>query len=256
MRKKSYNSYNEIEEDILERAFDVDEEMPLPEDYILDEINDKAVEYLRRVGKERDTIEQKHSVSKTLIDFEYSLNVNNTNQFESLYEKLGIKKEWIQQVKDEFETLQLQIKESNSHQKNDIMNFDQVLNKYKLHRDQLPFAIPNDFVVSELAPIITNRLCIKIISHFNRMFLEFHTSGKEKIKSIFLWIYLTLAMLKTPLVDDDSSLLYELNKNILNKGLKHDGVICTQESEENISFKIVFIIISEIFGQKVITNNK
>ena len=68
----------------MERAFDVDEELPLPEDYILDEINDQSVEYLKKVDQQRQALEHKHSHKKNSIEIEYNLNVNNYNQFDNL----------------------------------------------------------------------------------------------------------------------------------------------------------------------------
>ena len=59
---------------------------------------------------------------------------------------------------------------------------------------------------------------------------------------VTLWIYYLLIMLQTPLIDEDNSVLFSLNKNIV----KHPNF------EESIHMKIIHVILSEIFSQKLI----
>jgi hypothetical protein len=257
LSKKSHNKYNELEEEIMERAFDVDEEVPLPEDYILDEINDQSVDYLKKVSKQREALDNKFFEKNSQIEYEFNTNVNNSNEFENLYAKLQITKNIISKVKEEFNSTSWSLfdmaNQSNENNHRTLtLNYDQILNKYKLHRDQLPFTFPYDYLLIDLVVCLTNKLCMKLISHFNKLFLEFYKSHKEYIKNILLWVYFILMMLKTPLVDDDNSVLYELNKNILYNDLMHGDVICLQETEDLSSCKIIYIVLSEVFGQKVI----
>jgi hypothetical protein len=256
LTNKTFNNYNELEEEVMERAFDADEETPLPEDYILDEINDQSIDYLKKVSKQREILDNKFE-KNTQIEFEFNTNVNNLSDFENLYTQLHINNSFILKVKEEFNftcwSLQDLLNQSmqNKHTKL-ILNYDQILNKYKLHKDQLPFSIPYDYLVIDLVGCLTNKISIKLISHFNKLFLEFHKSHTDYVKNILVWVYFILTMLKTPLVDDDNSVLYEFNKNILYKYLTHGDVICLQENEDISSCKIIFVILSEIFGQKVL----
>ena len=98
LNNKSHTKYNELEEEIMERAFDVDEEVPLPEDYILDEINDQSVDYLKKVFKQREALDNKFFEKNSHIEFEFNTNVNNSNEFENLYAKLQITKNIISKV--------------------------------------------------------------------------------------------------------------------------------------------------------------
>ena len=98
------NFNNDLEDELLQRAFDVDEELPLPEDYVLDEINSKSVEFLKNVDKERKLLSSnnQNSIIVDYMDIEFSLNVDNTSNFKENYKRLKIPQRWIDGIKIEF----------------------------------------------------------------------------------------------------------------------------------------------------------
>lgn len=228
----------EIEDDLLQRAFDPDEELPLPEDYMLDEINYKSVQFLKKVEKEREKIERKKE-----IDIEYSLNVDNQSKFTENYLKLNISMMWINAIKKEFNQLKSLLKKKaeslNSHKS---MNAGDIINSYKLQKENVKYIeIPNDSIINTLLPQMTNKICFKLISHFEKLFLLHETSN---FYAISMWIYFLLVLIKTPIVDEDNSVLYSLNKNIV-RYLK-------DSNEELVHLKIIHVLISEIFYQKIV----
>ena len=72
-------------------------------------------------------------------------------------------------------------------------------------------------------------------------------NNKESINLNFTklseYLYLFLILLNKPLVDTDNSILYDLNKKIY--------FHIKKTKNENITLKIIFIIIMEIFKQKI-----
>ena len=54
-----------------------------------------------------------------------------------------------------------------------------------------------------------------------------------------------------PLVDEDNSILYSLNKNLV-KSLSENKEEIPNIMTESIGKKMIFVIVSEIFGQKII----
>lgn len=257
MRKSSINSYNEIEDELIQRAFDVDEDMPLPEDYILDEINDQSVEFLKRVEQERRNLELNYAKNNNK-DIEYSLNVDNNSKFTENYKFLKISEGWIKNIKNEFEYLQETIRsvQENNKDSKQNLNLQEILNKYKLNSFK-DLHLPSDIVLEDLTPSLTNKICIKLITHLKKLlftnadkqvFTDNTDNSNNSIYHCNLWIYYILASLKTPLVDDDNSVLYSLNKEI--SKILH----CHQNfnENENISLKVNHVIISEIFYQKVV----
>jgi len=252
-KNKSFNAYNDIEEEMIERAFDADEDLPMPEDYIMDDINDRSIDYLKSVQKQRSSIESKFYNKNTNIEYEFSLNVDNNYQFDEQYEKLNLSKSFVKSVNDEFLELQIYIQDNFDSSANlgIKFSFEEILNKYHLNKDSINQAeIPNDSVLLSLSPVLTNKLCIKLIAHFDKLMFTIKAVNQNKANIILLWIYFILIKLKTPLIDEDNSVLYNLNKHILGS-LQHEGVICTQESDSSTYSKIIFSIISEIFGQKI-----
>lgn len=271
---------NELEDELLQRAFDADEDTPIPEDYVLDEIHERSIDFLKAVDKERKLMEMKSGKAFVKnenvkgIDIVYSLNVDNNSKFAENYERLGINRNWINEIIREFK-IQLRNSSKDSQNTNNgvkKMNFDEIINKYKLHKENLMqcggtfsssrMSFPNDQINSELSAIITNKICIRLLLHFEKLFnsvvVNGSSSDEDKTEKdsnysyiIMLWIYSLLLMLKTPLVDDDNSALYSLNKNIykyLNK-YRNTG---NSSSVSYTPLKIIHVIISEVFSQKIL----
>jgi hypothetical protein len=241
----------ESDEEILKVAFDVDEDFNLPEEYELDEINQKSVEFLKYVKMESKNLELKNANSKS-IGIEYSLNVNNNLIFQDVYDKLGIDNEWIKEIKKEFSQLQNEVskykKEKNMMNTSFYKNVGDLIKDYNLYYENIKhFSIPDEKILQELGAKLTNKICIKLINHFNKVFSQ----TSQNVDKFLMWLYYILAMLETPLVDEDNSVLYSLNKKIVKNLTEAKEETITNEA---IGKRIIFIIISEIFGQKVMIN--
>jgi len=246
MKNKSKKN-TESDDELLPVAFDENEVINLPDEYEIDEINEKSLEFLKKVKVERKNLESKNSNFKA-IEMEISLNVNNDIIFQDVYEKLSIDKDWIIEIKKEFFNLQTDLSryKMKNHKGSDMFkNVGEIIQTHNLYYENIKkFCIPDENILQELCPKLTNKLCIKLISHFNKVLSQV----SENEEKIFYWLYYILAMLQLPLVDEDNSILYSLNKKLIK--------ILTDSKEETISNKyigmrIIFVIISENFGQKV-----
>lgn len=245
-RNKNPESYDEM----LPVAFDENEEINLPEEYEIDEINEKSLEFLKKVKVESKNLELKNSKFKS-IEWEFSLNVNNNIIFQDINEKLSIDKEWIIEIKKEFFHIQTDLlKYKKQNQKNAAMfkNVGDLIQSYNLYYENIKnFCIPDENILQELGPKLTNKICIRLISHFNKVLSQV----SENEDKIFYWLYYILAMLQLPLVDDDNSILYSLNKKLIKMLTESREATITSKY---IGMRIIFVIISEIFGQKVTTS--
>lgn len=244
-KKTSVNTYNDIEDELVQRAFDVDEDLPLPQDYILDEINDRSVEFLKKVEKERNLLHIKHSYVNKTIELEFSLNVNNNISFQKNYEILNISNDWIKVVKEEFRFL-VDLISTEYPKREKKYSAKEIISKYKLNNIH-EISIPSDIIKSELSQYLNNKINISLLKHFEKLL---HHCTSEFYYNLMLWIYYLTTCLQTPLVDDDNSILYTLNKNILKK-LKSETNEDPNFTNGIVSLKIIHIIISEEFGQKV-----
>ena len=84
-RKK--NDSRDSDEEMLQVAFDINEGLNLPDDYQIDDINKKSVEFLKFVKTQRKSLEIKNDNFKQ-IELEFSLNVNNHLLYQDIYNKL------------------------------------------------------------------------------------------------------------------------------------------------------------------------
>jgi hypothetical protein len=242
---------SESDEEMLQIAFDINEELNLPENYTIDEINQESLNFLRQVRNERKKLEIPHEKFNS-IDFEFSLNVNNHLIFEDVYDKLQIDNIWIEIIKQEFNKLREQMA-SFGKEKNSFFykNVGELIKEYNLYAEKLNYAqIPNDEILKTLCPKLSNKLCIKLINHFDKIFSQ----TSPYLDKILIWVYYLMANLEFPLIDEDNSVLYLLNKKLL-KFLKDKNEDTKITSNASIAERIIFIIISEVFGQKVANTN-
>ena len=248
-RKNQKNS-QDSDEEMLQVAFDIEEGLNLPDDYKIDDINQKSVEFLKFVKTQRKNLEIKNEKFKA-IDIEYNLNVNNHLIFKDVYDKLNIDNIWVNLVKDEFHNLQNEIKKYKK-EKNTCYykNVGDLIKEYNLYFENLKyFSVPNENILKNLCPKLSNKLCIKLINHFNKILML----NSQSTEIILVWIYYLLAMLEMPLVDEDNSILYSVNKNLVKSLSKaKEEPASNLNSKESIGKRMIFIIISEIFGQKII----
>lgn len=260
LKKRNRNNLNN-EEELLQKAFDVDEKISIPDDYQIDiTLDQQSTLFIKNVQKERNKIENKNKKMNKEIQYEFNINVNNQNSFIEIYEKLNIKQEFITEVKNEFYFFKNYFETNEKYSKNNKskelnLNVNEIVNKYRLQKENIktiPF--PNDSILFFLSCNLTNRICIKLINLFEKLYFL-----NENKYNVLLWIYYMLLFIDTPLIDEDNSTLYSLNKNILKNLTDSQKTVNSNidNSNENIiiSEKIIYIIISEIFGQKIITLN-
>jgi hypothetical protein len=218
-----------MDDELLNIVFDPDEVIELPDEYVLDEVNTESVRFLKAVQKERKEIELKNGKIKE-INIEISLNVNNDLKYRDLYEKLDIARDWIELIIEEFSGLKNKLydcKKSSTEKK--FQHAGDVIAHYKLYPENIKYiTIPDPYFLSTS---MTNKICLKLLSFFSKNYSEDNT--------ILIWVYYLLAMIETPLLDEDNSILYNLNKNVF-------------KSINKIEEKLLFVIISEIYGQKII----
>lgn len=220
---------------LLQRVFNINEEMDLPEDYQLDEINEVCMKFLKNSKNERKLIDSSRNLIK---DIEFSSNIDNTKVFHDNYILFEIKEYWIENVKNEYFSTKNKINFLSNSVK---LNFNDFVQKYRLQKEKIRgLILPTEDIINEINSI----LAVKLINHFHNLL-----KNGERIGIILLWIYSLLMLLDPPLVDDDSASLYSLNKTIV-KELKKN--IDKYSNEEIISMKIIFVILSEIFKQKII----
>jgi hypothetical protein len=79
-KKKNYGK----EDELLQLAFNINEELSLPEEYQLDELNDQSVNFMKKVRHETELLELKNRFNKSEREIEYNLNVNNNITFEDI----------------------------------------------------------------------------------------------------------------------------------------------------------------------------
>ena len=127
---------------------------------------------------------------------------------------------------------------------------------------------PSDNMTTFLAVKLNNKNVIKLIKHFTRILLE-----KKNLYNLFMWVYTLLSFLQKPLVDDDNCILYSLNKlikNLIEVGIEnYMKYLEIRKNRDNykdfmvkedqyfpkcdlIAAKIIYIIISEFFHQRII----
>jgi hypothetical protein len=232
---KSKKSKQQQSEDLLPVAFDIEEKIDLPEGYILDQEYIESINFLKSTK-----IEEKKFISRVrnTREVEYNLNVNNNQSYLDIYKNLGINNGWVNQIKQEYNSLTNYI---NSHRAElkVKMSVDQITSKFKIFKENPGIMlIPSEEDVVELSKNINNKLCISLIKVLTNIYPAVKNSDQEY--RICLWIYYVLHMILLPLIDEDNSVLYKLVKVIYSKPI------------ETTFAKIIFVLLSEIFSQKIV----
>jgi len=302
-------------DELLVLAFDPDEEFPLPENYIIDELNEDSINFLRKAKEEESNLQSKilqsdnikdHKVDKIIShdlqiyqteEVIFNINVNNNDVFEKNYIEFNININWKDIILHEFKYLNSFFSEAKSNKNIIIENhiFDEeqkdyfsfihlsnlnqlkkqnltsedIIKEYKLQIENINNikAPTSDNMTTFLALKLNNKNIIKLIKHFSKQFTE-----KKNIYNILMWAYMLLSFLQLPLIDDDNSILYALNKNIKSfiktcveeetktqnlDDYDKDNMITSdycilQKKNDLITAKIIYIIISEFFNQKIL----
>lgn len=338
LEKQKFNSFHNkqknSEEELLVQAFDPEEDFPLPENYIIDELNEESINFLKKAKEEEKFIELKKKqtqlkAEKNLIENQsttilsdkenklrnhqivqkeeiiYNINVNNRDIFAKNYTDFNISTEWKNIILHEFNYLNKYFSEIKANKNNysletyltaeeqrdyhsyfhlsnlnkmnkQILSHDDIIKEFKLYRENINFikAPVSDNMSLFLALKINNKNAIRLIKHFWKNLSEAHN-----VYNILMWIYMLLSFLQMPLVDDDNSILYGLNKSVKkfiemsieiekqnidnmseqsrykNDEQQVNGLKCNNEHQLNydlIGAKIIYIILSEFFNQRII----
>jgi hypothetical protein len=222
-------------DELLQVAFDVDDKIDIPKDYVLDELHEESMLFLKNSKTQSITCLSKIRDTR---EVEYSLNVNNNQSYIDIYTGLGISDNWIKQIKTEFNSLNTYLNNRKSGNKIKL-NIDDITARFRLYKENIKaIQIPIQEDIEQFSKNITNRLCITLLKILIGIYQTIQGSIDDY--NICLWIYYVLVMLQLPLIDDDNSILFKLNKLIYTKG------------PETINAKLLFVILSEIFNQKIL----
>jgi hypothetical protein len=215
------------DDDLLPMALDIEENFILPGGYTYDEMHEESIRFLKRAKQEGKIINKKKYVKQ----IEYSIGVNNQNIFKERYTQMGISEKWINQITIEYNKLKKNL-DALRNQNKILLTSNMIAGQYKLHKENKYIQPPDQECINYLSSNITNKLCISLLKTLTSIY---ETNSDYNIS---LWIYYLLHMLNTPLIDEDNSILYKLNKIVYKKN--------TTEA------KLIHVIISEIFKQRLI----
>jgi len=171
-------------------------------------------------------------------DFYVNINEDNLKiSINEVYNKLNIKKEFINVVINEFNEVKNKL---NELQKN--CNYNNNFCKKLIINKNILIPFPNnEILITRIFPFLSNKYCLNQIKKIK--YLIFIEKNKDlDFDKMFEWLYTFLLLIEQPLFDFENSILFELNKliyynfDLLNKYL---------------NLKISFIIISEIYKQRI-----
>jgi len=171
---------------------------------------------------------------------DFFININEDNlklSINEVYNKLNIKKEFINVVINEFNEVKNKL---NELQKN--CNYNNNFCKKLIINKNILIPFPNnEILITRIFPFLSNKYCLNQIKKIK--YLIFIEKNKDlDFDKMFEWLYTFLLLIEQPLFDFENSILFELNKliyynfDLLNKYL---------------NLKISFIIISEIYKQRI-----
>ena len=204
-----------------------------PEDYQIDHKDDEAIKELLKNNNQGPAI----SLKKEMEVNSHPDNLNLLSQKEN--ETLKVDEKYIKFIIDEYNNLQrklFQLKEQNA-------NLGIKPEKFIFpKKGSITVNLNDEMLINQILPFVSNDYCIEQIRKINKhVFLK--TKDSNRISYLTEWLYTFLVLLKRPLVDDQNSILYEINKQIIIKQLQNDTYL-----------KIIYIIISKIFNQKILIN--
>jgi hypothetical protein len=222
-------------DELLQVAFDVEDKINLPDNYVLDEFHEESMVFLKNLKDEAKVFSSKIKNTK---EIEFNTNINNNQTYLNIYEKLGISNSWINQIKNEYQNLAKYLYTLRADNKMKL-SIDDIVAKYKLYKENINhLPLPSQEEIEQLSKNITNKLCITLIKILTAIYQNISSDSNDY--NLCLWIYYILLMIQLPLIDEDNSVLYKLNKLIYNK------------NPETIHSKILFVILSNIFNQRII----
>lgn len=203
-----------------------------PEDCVVNKENDEEIRQMLHTN-------ELMNVNRTEKEIEVSKHPDNLvvlSQKENDF--FNISKDYVQYVINEYSETQRKLNELKNN--NEIIQHEE---QFKIANEiKKILIIPTDEIIQKrIFPYLSNKYCIQqIYSIKNLLFLN---KKKKNVDSSILyeWLYCFLLLLNPPLTANYNSVLYEINKQII-----------SQKSESPQS-TLIYIIISNIFKQKVIT---
>lgn len=207
-----------------------------PDDVLIDnEMDEKIKNFFKNnnmnIVNTNENILDSESESEIFINNNY-LKFENEN---NIYEELKINNDFINEVLSEYEIVKDKILKLNIEKKNEL-----IISKKNYNIS--PF--PNDYILkTRILGFKSNKKCMKQILTIKNIIFSNNNINNINLTKLYQWIYTFLLLLDTPLIDSDNSILYDLNKKIY---LQEKNT-----NNNNIYLKIIFIIISKIFNQKI-----
>ena len=207
-----------------------------PDDVLIDnEMDEKIKNFFKNnnmnIVNTNENILDSESESEIFINNNYLKFENDNN----IYEELKINNDFINEVLSEYEIVKDKILKLNIEKKNEL-----IISKKNYNIS--PF--PNDYILkTRILGFKSNKKCMKQILTIKNIIFSNNNINNINLTKLYQWIYTFLLLLDTPLIDRDNSILYDLNKKIY---LQEKNT-----NNNNIYLKIIFIIISKIFNQKI-----
>jgi len=207
-----------------------------PDDVLIDnEMDEKIKNFFKNnnmnIVNTNENILDSESESEIFINNNY-LKFENEN---NIYEELKINNDFINEVLSEYEIVKDKILKLNIEKKNEL-----IISKKNYNIS--PF--PNDYILkTRILGFKSNKKCMKQILTIKNIIFSNNNINNINLTKLYQWIYTFLLLLDTPLIDSDNSILYDLNKKIY---LQEKNT-----NNNNIYLKIIFIIISKKFNQKI-----
>lgn len=203
-----------------------------PEDCVVNKENDEEIRQMLHTN-------ELMNVNRTEKEIEVSKHPDNLvvlSQKENDF--FNISKDYVQYVINEFCETQRKLNElKNNHE------FIQHEEQFKIANEiKKILIIPTDEIIQKrIFPYLSNKYCIQQIYSIKNL-LFFNKKKKNVDNSIlYEWLYCFLLLLNPPLTANHNSVLYEINKQIIS------------QKPQSPQSTVIYIIISNIFKQKVIT---
>lgn len=250
-------------DDLRTLAFEIDDNTPLPLGYAIDELVTKqAKAYIQSVKEERKRIKLKKK--SKVKDIEYNIFPDNNKQIYTIYSNMNLSLQYIDLVKTEYNRIKQKITSDFKFSEGKL-SVEALINQYKLTIEKYNLLIiPDDAVLKAIGSSINNKIGMKLLKTIHSLLIyDSKKNESNKHYELLMWLYMLLCFIEMPLVDDDNSTLYSVNKYLFqsimakikdgsNNEENNSNANNNNEPVEIISMKIVYIIISEIFKQKII----
>lgn len=244
--------------ELLQKAFDVNiknEEYYPNCVYIDKDIDNEATKFLQHTINEANQIETVHYLKSNTHnnivnnndndndndDIEMNVHPDNVQVLRyKIYEHLNVNVHMVDEIKKEYECMKrkcmMLLKETNENESGKKLNIVNMIKDFgKSIRPTKCVLVNNVF------PYMNNNYCFVQIKFIYKVIYSHKILINIPFNVLYEWLYLLLIMLKLPLVDDQNAFLYKINKHIFNK---NKTTLTTND-------KIIAIIISEIFNQKI-----